>query len=333
MAGGEAGSSGFYDIINTLVDGSDEQRSQLLHRVGRDGVPDREGLAARLRSAIQEEFSPDQENNFATAIRDPKRLASARSWMLSLLIAVDPESPESRSLLLKQVGPSGEPDRTVRFWALAGLLQGNVSYLRDALSIATSDPAPDVAGLARLALAPDDRKLHEEFRAALRSDRFETAWHVLRIFRILPILALAPDVVDQLDRSAEGKALAYDALFALADPQMAHQASAYIEKRFGTAQFVELVLREARSSTPVARRAFARVLSVFDREAVEAALQSAVEREPELENAVAFLAPKWRRRRLRSPPSCAGSPATPPTPSMSTRTRSTSAATSSGWCR
>ena len=86
--------------------------------------------------------------------------------MLSLLIAVDPESPESRSLLLKQVGPSGEPDRTVRFWALAGLLQGNVSYLRDALSIATSDPAPDVAGLARLALAPDDRKLHEE--SALR---------------------------------------------------------------------------------------------------------------------------------------------------------------------
>jgi hypothetical protein len=117
----------FDEIINTLVDGSDLDRSLLLDRIIRYPLPNSTELAARLRHGITEDFSPAQETQFATAVRAPKRLASTRSWMLSTLIWLEPSSDESRTVILAHIEPSLEPDREVRFWTLAGLVQCKVS--------------------------------------------------------------------------------------------------------------------------------------------------------------------------------------------------------------
>lgn len=267
--------SRFDEIINTLVDGSDADRAALLDRVIRQDIADRDGLAARIRRSIRDDFGPTQESRFATAIRDPKRFASTRSWMLSVLIWLEPFSRESAALILEHIDPAHEPERTVRFWTLAGIIQRDLPYRDEAVGRAREDGAAEVSGLASIAAEPDSAALHRAFREALRSPRFETAWNVLRVLRIFPVPVLASDVVDQLDRSADDKPLTYDALFALATPAMAHAALPILLERPGVQRLAELVIREARSATPVSRAAFARLLSVLDLDPVREALRAA----------------------------------------------------------
>lgn len=265
----------FDDIINILVDGSDADREALLDRIIREDFADQDGLAARIRYSIQQEFAPTLETRFATAIRDPKRFAATRSWMLSVLIWLEPFSDESTAVILNHLDPRYEPERTVRFWALAGVVQRQLPYLSDAVARASKDSAPEVTNLAEIVVEPESAALHERFREALRSTSFETAWHVLRVLRVFPVPALAPDVIDQLDRSADNKPLTYDALFALASPDMAHAAAPILLENPGLPRLAALVIREARSSTSVARTAFARVLSLFDPNQMREALSAA----------------------------------------------------------
>lgn len=267
----------FDEIINTLVDGSDLDRSLLLERVIRYPMPNSAELAARLRHGITEDFSPAQETQFATAVRAPKRLASARSWMLSTLIWLEPSSLESQTVILAHLQASLEPDREVRFWTLAGLVQRKLSYLSEALSLAADDPAREISGLAAIVTDPANESTLRAFRSSLDDERFETAWHVLRILRIVAVPALASDVVRQLERRAEEKPLAYDALFALASAEMARAAVPVVLERLGLDRFVAVVLQEARSATAIARSAFARTLSVFDDAHVRAALDLAAD--------------------------------------------------------
>lgn len=269
------GTPRFDEIINTLVDESDADRAALLDRVIRQDIADRDGLAARIRRSIRDDFGPSQESQFATAVRDPKRFASTRSWMLSVLIWLEPFSSESAALILEHIDPEHEPDRTVRFWTLAGIIQRNLPYRKDAVERARADSAAEISGLASIAADPDSATLHLAFREALRSPSFETAWNVLRVLRVFPVPALASDVVDQLDRSADGKPLAYDALFALAAPDMARAALPVLVERPGVRRLAELVIREARSATPISRAAFARLLSIFEPDAVRKALRAA----------------------------------------------------------
>lgn len=267
----------FDDIINTLVDGGDADRSALLDRIIRYPVANRNGLAARIRESIRKDFSPGQESRFATAVRDPNRLTSIRSWMLSVLIWLEPLSAESMRAILDHIDESSEPERVVRFWTLAGVVQRKLPYLNDALGQARDDPAPEVSGLAAIVAEPDNEVVHQTFRSALRHESFETAWHVLRILRIFPVPEIAEDVIDQLERVADGKPLTFDALFALANPEMARAARPIILERDALRGFVQLVVREARAATSIARTAFARALSVFELQEVRTALQQATE--------------------------------------------------------
>jgi hypothetical protein len=267
----------FDEIINTLVDGSDLDRSLLLERIIRYPVPNSAELATRLRHAINEDFSPAQETQFATAVRAPKRLASARSWMLSTLIWLEPLSPDSQTVIFAHLQASLEPDREVRFWTLAGIVQRKLPYLSDALALATDDPAQEISGLAAIVSNPSNESTLTAFRSSLGDESFEIAWHVLRILRIVAVPNLAFDVVRQLDRRAEDKSLTYDALFALANPEMARAAVPVILERPGLERFVALVLQEARSATAIARSAFARTLSAFDDAQARAALDLAAE--------------------------------------------------------
>lgn len=263
-----------YDgIIKTIIDGSEADRFALLDRIQRDGFADRAGLAARLRVSIQTDFSPERERQFAIAVRDTSRLASTRSWMLSLLIWLEPFSPESADLILKHVRLEYEPNRAVRFWTLSGIIQRQLPYLSKAIGDALIDPDPEVSGLAEIVSDPSSAATLQKLRTAISSNTFETAWHVLRILRIVPVPMLAAEVVAQLGRSAETKTLTYDALFALASPEMALAARPIILGQLGMRSFVQLIVNESRNSTPLSITAFARVLSVFDRQEVRSALQ------------------------------------------------------------
>src|SRR5262249_48232633 len=70
----------FAGFISELVDGNEEQRSAVLQQIVKGTFLDKRGLSNRLRDEIQNRFGPEQERNFSSAVRDPKKMPSVRSW-------------------------------------------------------------------------------------------------------------------------------------------------------------------------------------------------------------------------------------------------------------
>lgn len=259
-------------IIGTLRDGNESQRAAVLEQIKVSTTLNRAALSARLRSEIEERFSPNAESKFASAIRDPKRIASIRSWLLSSLIWAGAEEDENRELILRHTTP-WEPDRNVRFWALAQLYVRGASYVQAAAQQAVSDEAPEVNALARAVLDADDVKA--AFESGLASDSFETVWPVLRTLRVVPVPELAGGVCAQLERALDGTPLAYDALYALSNPAMAAAAAPILAKYPGIAETVQRVLADTAASDPIAVGAFAAVLAALPEPEVDRALADA----------------------------------------------------------
>ena len=297
----------FDDLIGLLVDGDEEDRSAVLDQVIDGTINDKPGLGARLRDELQTRFSPENASSFASSARDPNRMPSIRSWMLSVLIWADAESPLSRELILKHLNAGFEPARNVRFWALAGLYQCRTSYLESGGQSCLSDPMPEVALLAQALLVhavedPVKSGIVDRFRKMLFSDDFEhDAWPALRVLRILPILPLAGDLCDLVDRSAGDTPLAYDALYALADPAMAAEAAPILQQTRGIDRVLDIIVEVMRHSDLGATRHFANLLAAFDAASIETALTRAEARDTRTATAVGVLRQRLQELRRRPP--------------------------------
>ena len=280
----------FAGLISLLVDGNEEQRSEVLGQVIRGTFLDRRGLSTRLREEIQQRFNPEQEGRFAHAVRDPKKIPSVRAWMLSALIWTDAEYIPNRQLIVKHLDASFETDRNARFWVLAGLYQRHASYLESASQICRSDPEPEVRALAHAVQRPDDPEVVSTFRTMLFSQDFESqAWPVLRLLRVLPLERLVADVCELLARSAGATPLAYDVLYALANPVMAAQAAKILQTTLGIDRVVDIVLGVAKSSDRGALRHFANVLAAFEPDQTDGAMTAAQQRVPDAVGSVRTL--------------------------------------------
>ncbi|MEM5366452.1 P-loop NTPase fold protein [Paraburkholderia azotifigens] len=260
----------FDEVLNVIVDGSDVDRSALLDRVIRGDIANRNELAVRIRKSIDEDYGVTREN----PPRNEAQIASIRGWLLSVLIWLEPDSAESRDLIRRHIDPDYELNTTVRFWTLAGIIRRSPSYRKRAQDEAQQDDAPVVSALASLAADPNDATLLRGLRRDLRTESYQKVWHVLRVLRVFPVPDLAKDAAAQLERKVEGKSLTYDALYALASPEMAHAAVPALQKRFGVSRFTEIVLNEIRSATPLSQKALARILSVFEFNDVRDALRA-----------------------------------------------------------
>jgi hypothetical protein len=258
-------------IVSVLIDGSDTDRADVLRQVRVSRSIDRPVLAARLRSEILQRFAPHAERT----VRDPSKISSIRSWMLSALIGVDAEGKDTRDLILHSLKASWEPAENVRFWALAGLYGMRASYLEEGAHMATSDDASEVAALAEAILSPKSPDVIGAFKARLHADVFEKAWPVLRALRVAAIPELAADVCKQLGRSASGTFLTYDALYALSNPIMAREAIRILTPR----AVVGFILDEVPNSDRNSLRNFAMLLASFSGPQVDALLEEA-ERAP-----------------------------------------------------
>ncbi|WP_158900143.1 P-loop NTPase fold protein [Burkholderia sp. L27(2015)] len=266
--------SRFDEILWVIVNGTDVDRSVLLDRVIRGDIANREELAIRIRTALSDEYSVSRARQFVGSPRDQARGASIRGWLLSILIGLEADSDASYALILRHIDAKHEPDRTVRFWTLAGVIGRNPSYRQQAQDKALGDNAPEVALLASVSVNPNDESLLLQLRTSLQSDDIDVAWPVLRLLRAFPVPELASVVVDQLARNADWRRLRYDALFALSSPKMAHAARASVLEIIGLEPFSALVLDEARSAEHLSQRAFGRLLSVFDFNDVRDALRA-----------------------------------------------------------
>jgi len=197
-------------MLHILKDGSDRERLDALRQLRALHVNDSGALAYMLRRHLRGDFAVGTEDNFAAAVRSPKRLASIRSWMLSALIQLDAES--NSDLILQHLQESLEPDRNVRFWTLAGLYGRSVTFTDDAIDLAQGDKEPEILLLAELMRRSSEPELVEKLTTRLQSSDFETVWQALRALRIVPVPPLASVLTEMLFSSASDTALAYDVL-------------------------------------------------------------------------------------------------------------------------
>jgi hypothetical protein len=269
------GTGRFDAIVRVLTDGNEDERSLLLNRIANFETIDRAALASRLRSEIQQRFNPGSEARFAPAVRDPKRTSSVRSWMLSALIWADAEGAESRPLILQHLAMSYEPDRSVRFWALAGLYSSGASYVQEAASSSVEDSEIEVSGLARTIQRPNDDRVVDDLRSMLHAKDFTTAWAALRIVRVVPVPALVPHVCALLDATLDNSPITYDALYALSSPVMAAGAASVLTSAVGIPGIVSRTIAEVRIASRKTIADFARLLAAFDPVEMDTALASA----------------------------------------------------------
>lgn len=260
-------SSSFNALINRIIDGNESDRFSVLRRILQSRDVDRTVLSARLRNDIENSFAASA-TNFASSIREPKKITSIRSWMLSCLIATDPEAPENREFVLRYLSASQEPEASIRYWVLCQLYVARVSYLNQAAEYVRSDNSAEIALMGRAILSSGDTEFLEECRSRLKDENFEIAWTVLRMLRAIPIVALTADVCVQFNRSSVGTPLAYDSLSALSSPEMAAAAAPILLATPGLDATVLRVVGEAGRSDRAATRRFAILLAQFPHEPV-----------------------------------------------------------------
>ncbi|MGQ3054121.1 MAG: P-loop NTPase fold protein [Roseateles sp.] len=248
-------------VLHILKDGSDRERLDALRQLGGLHANDRGALAFILRRHLRGDFAVGTEDNFAAAVRSPKRLASIRSWMLSALIQLDAEG--NADLILQHLQESYEPDRNVRFWTLAGLYGRQVSFADDAIDLAQGDKEPEILLLAELMCRSSEPELVEELTKRLQASDFETVWQVLRALRIVPVPPLAPVLTEMLFSSASDTALAYDVLYAFTPPPMAKAAAPLLLERWTSARVTREIVTTTAGSAYQAGEHFVHLLSLL----------------------------------------------------------------------
>lgn len=270
-ADGDPGFPEFNDIVNVFIDGNESERSNLLRQLSNNTTINRKALGARLRNEILNRFAPGQEKSFAASIRDPKRMGSARSWLLSALLTVDLSDPSTDRIVQTHLNARSEPDPNVRFWLLAGIYHHQPKDYIVTASAALKDPERMVAALASAIVSPDDDRVVTGFWQGLQSGVFDDSWVALRVMRIVPFPQLADAVVELFMRTEPDSTLAYDAIYALNNPATATAARDSITNKLGIDELVRRLSIIVRSATTA--RNFLHLLLIFPDADVDNALQ------------------------------------------------------------
>lgn len=222
------------ELINTLLEGSEDQRADVIREIQTSRTLNRPALGERIRRQIKsmppyagQDYPPSSSESMERDYPNPSgESAAPRSWLLSALIWADPEHQESQGLFIDHIHVISEPVRPVRFWLLAGLYQRRASVLSQVVSIALEDDdGPEIRFLAQAIQDPRNPELIDAFKSYLQSTDSIDVWCVLRALRIIPIPELSDAVCNAFTEADTGSDEEYDALMALSTPPMAQAAA------------------------------------------------------------------------------------------------------------
>jgi len=271
----DGGMARFDLLVNRLVDGNEEQRDDVLSQIGSLDQPTRDQLAERLRMEIAEKFSPGRENDFASAVRDPKKMSSVRSWMLSTLIWCNAEDAGNKKLITLHLNAQYEPEETVRYWVLAGLYQAKVTYLQEAARLIDDEPGSITVLMAEAIMDSRSQNLLEHFTHKLVSGEFEERWKVLRILRVVPITDLVQPVCNILRETPPEHQIAYDAFYALTTREMAEAAVPFLKEKFSVQELLVRLISVVAGSNIITVRRLSHILLVLPDIEVDQAISEA----------------------------------------------------------
>lgn len=240
-------------IVNALINGSEEDRYDVLEQIKVSSSIDRAGLAMRLADQLLTEYGP--HNSDSTA-------ASVRSWMLTCLLWANAEYNQTRLLAEKHIDQFVEPANTVRFWTLAALYQVRPSYFADMVPIARKDTAPEVALLAEVIGAPAISSVIGKIKSKLQASK-EGPWTALRVLRVVPVPELARDICKKLAKAKPDTNMEYDTLYALSHPEVAREAAPTVYDLMGVEEVTDHIFAAVRSARQDVARQAARQFAIF----------------------------------------------------------------------
>ncbi|OQP57132.1 hypothetical protein A3860_11250 [Niastella vici] len=267
--------SKFDQVFITLMDGNDEQRSEVLKQISSMGEVDKESIAVRLRNDITTKFRHGIANELGRNVRPLDKMISIRSWMLSALICTGAERKENKEMLLEHLMSDIEPDVTIQYWLLAGLYREKVTYLQAAIDQLKFQESPGSLMMMFVLAIQSSENIESHFAECLQQDEFLPRWKVLRILRIVPMPRLAKSVVRLIRELMPAQPLAYDALNALTNPEMAKAAVPYITELITINGFVDRLIGVVNFSDAGTMYRLAWVLFVLPDIEVDQALNAA----------------------------------------------------------
>lgn len=201
-----------FQIFSSLAWGGGRARlaaQQLL-----DGTRDRVDLP-RLRllilDALSGEFSPDPQ----VPPDEDLGTAWARCWLLSTLGRICDDDPKALAAVTRHLDPAHEPFHWARYWALEGMVSGEVVSTERAREVATSDDS--LAGrlaMAILASRGDPQARKEILDDLERWEERPSAEHTIRALRVV-FLPQAVPLLSVIVASAAFSDAVFDAIVAL----------------------------------------------------------------------------------------------------------------------
>jgi hypothetical protein len=254
------------DIVQKLLEGSDEQRESILAGLGSLSPFDKEFLRARLKDAI-------------LRIRERKSLQAYTGWLISALALVASDDQDAFVLVAQHVDQKLENNEWVRYWALAQLYwtRPTAEVLDLLLELGSvEDRSSLVRELAQAIVRKARAEGPETFPVDLRrGDIFAR----LRALQIVADPGNAPGLVQFLQSRPDGN-LAYETLRALtATPEVTKVAAEALARTISSEVLVPLVTHASTGAKPEFLKHFALLFQRYRRTEVEDLLRNAFRRE------------------------------------------------------
>jgi hypothetical protein len=274
-------------VVADLAIGKESQRRAALHRIIEGEFQDRSVLAHALIRALSTYEAQPGGSSSSNSWSDDAH-AAARSWLRSGLIWCQPDDPVTEDIAERGLKPNLEPVNFVRFWTLAALVGVKANYLHRMAALSASDPAWDVAFVARAVLSPGSPDLVSEMRLAFDGRDIWKLHGILRALRVVPIPDLAQNLAALLGFQPPVDIPPYDIFCAIATPRMVVPAANILSSSPGLETVVGKMVMAAITIDRTTAQNFARLLAAMDPRRSESLLQ---EREaiPELRSAARIL--------------------------------------------
>ncbi|MBD2054620.1 HEAT repeat domain-containing protein [Oculatella sp. FACHB-28] len=247
-------------VFDALINGQEADRAKSLKSLNDSNQKiNRPHLRSLIIDALQKEFCPKKDK------AEEKEAAWIRAWLVDALALIN--DCDSRAIEVLKNCLHSDPDKWVRYWALAGIAESELCHseeLASDIEKLTKDEEPLVRKLAIaiLALQDDDCStdvLKEQLSSILPNLRSTEAnqdellqWATLRALRMVTISEVVPLLCEIVDKPHKDFDPTYEAIYALGRIQ---SQSPYAEKVAGT--LVNFVSRYRRAPSKDGLRAAA----------------------------------------------------------------------------
>lgn len=257
--------------IATLQAGSDEQRQDLVARLGALSADEKAAYRTRLVKQLEHEA---RGSAAASGNLSPRELIERRGWYLRALVQVAEDDETARAVGLQYLKARFEPSDWVRYWLLAQLYwthgpRAALEALTDAGS--RKDPSLLVRALTDAIDAVSKRRVPDV--KALGSQDQNRVFTCLRALQVVSVVDTVRPLLEMLKKSPHSN-LIYEAMRALtATPDMTREAVRLAPDHLSATELVQRLVWASEGARFALRQRFVELTRAYPPESIQSAVQ------------------------------------------------------------